>query len=133
MHSPPCPQWMQITLLMAGIYNILWGSWVVLFPSHIFIFAELEQPNHPWLWQALGMTILVFGVAYILAHKNPLRHWPIVAAGLLGRILGPIGFFHALYLETITWKFGITLLTNDAIWLIPFALILWKAYQLRDA
>ena len=101
------------------------------FPSHMFTFAGLQQPLYPWLWQTVGMTIFVFGVAYILAHKNPLRHWPIVAAGVLGRILGPIGFFYSLYQGTITWKFGVTLITNDAIWLVPFTLILWKAYKLH--
>ncbi len=123
--------WMQRTLLLAGIYNVLWGSWVVLFPSHMFIIAQMTPPNYPWLWQAVGMTILVFGVAYLLAHRDPLRHWPIVAAGVLGRILGPIGFFYALHQGSIAWKFGMTLLTNDALWLIPFSLILWKAYQLH--
>lgn len=120
---------MRLTLLLAGIYNIAWGSWVVLFPSHIFVFAGLPRPAYLWTWQTVGMTIIVFGVAYVLAHQNPMRHWPLVAAGLLGRILGPIGFFYSLYQGTMNWKFGITLITNDAIWLIPFALILWNAYK----
>jgi small multidrug resistance pump len=127
------PRWMRLTLLLAGLYNIAWGSWVALFPGHIFAFAGMAPPNYPWLWQTVGMTIGVFGVAYLLACQNPLRHWPVVAAGVLGRVLGPLGFFYYLYLGEIPWAFGATLITNDALWLVPFTLILLKAYQTHAA
>jgi len=39
-------------------------------------------------------------------------------------ILGPIGFAKALADGTFPPTFGLTILTNDLIWWIPFALVL---------
>ena len=122
-------RWMQLTLYLAGIYNIIWGSLVSLYPNELFILAGMQVPLYPELFQCIGMMIAVFGVAYLLVGHNPIRHWPIVAAGLLGRILGPIGFAVGLANGVFTFKAGLTILTNDLIWLIPFTLILWAAYQ----
>jgi hypothetical protein len=38
----------------------------------------------------------VYGVEYAAAALAPLRHWPVVLAGLLGKILGPIAFLSAV-------------------------------------
>lgn len=123
------PKWMQRTFLLAGIYNIAWGSWVVLVPIQLFHLVSLEEPNHIWLWQAIGMMIAVIGVAYLLASHNPLRYFPLIFAGWIGRILGPIGFITALIKQEINWKFGITLITNDLIWLPFFTIMLYQGWS----
>ena len=51
--------------------------------------------------------------------------------GLLGKILGPIGFVKALADGTFPPTFGLTILTNDLIWWVPFAMILWAAAMHR--
>ncbi|MFT0213987.1 hypothetical protein VQ643_15525 [Pseudomonas sp. F1_0610] len=121
--------WMCAVLYLAGVYNITWGTIVALFPNELFLLAGMEVPKYPALFQCIGMMIAVFGAAYLAAGHNPIRHWPIVFAGLLGRILGPIGFAYGLMEGTFTLKAGITILTNDLIWIIPFAMILWAAYR----
>ena len=70
------------------------------------------------------MIVGVYGVGYAIAAYDPVRHWPIVLVGLLGKTFGPIGFvFSAVYCE-LPWIAGLTLLTNDLVWWIPFGLIL---------
>ena len=125
------PNWTKVILYLAGMYNIIWGIIVVTFPIELFEIAGMKQPNYPELFQCIGMMIAVFGVAYLAAAPNPLRHWPIVLAGLLGRILGPIGFIYSAVKGTFTWIAGITIITNDLIWLLPFSLILYKAFITR--
>ncbi len=122
------PKWMCITLYLAGIYNIAWGIAVSLYPNELFLLADMEAPQYPALFQCIGMMIAVFGAAYIAAGHNPLRHWPIVFAGLLGRILGPISFIYGVYQGVFTWKAGVTIITNDLIWIIPFGVMLWQAW-----
>ncbi len=126
MQSKP---WMSAVLYLAGIYNIIWGTIVALFPNELFALAGMPASNYPVLFQCIGMMIAVFGAAYLAAGHNPIRHWPIVFAGLLGRILGPIGFLYGVIHGTFTLQAGLTILTNDIIWIIPFAMILWAAYQ----
>lgn len=123
------PVWMTRWLRAAAIYNVFWGAWVVLFPSSYFTWVGMEPPRYPELWQCVGMIVGVYGLGYWAASRDPLRHWPIVLVGLLGKILGPIGFLQAIVKGSLPLGFGATLLTNDFIWWIPFALILWRAFE----
>lgn len=126
--------WMSWVLRCAGIYNVVWGAFVVLFPAALWNWLGMEQPNYPFLWQCIGMIVGVYGVGYWAAASNPIRHWPIVLVGFLGKVFGPMGFVWAYFIEkTIREpKFGLTLITNDVIWWIPFGLILWRAWKGRD-
>lgn len=115
---------MRKTLVLAGIYNILWGAWVVLFPGIWFAWIDLEAPRYPELWQCIGMVVGCYGVGYWIASFDAIRYWPIVFVGLLGKVFGPIGFAWALYQETLPLEFGWMILFNDLIWWGPFAGIL---------
>ncbi len=121
--------WKSITLKAAAIYNILWGAWVVLFPNQFFLLTGMEPLNHPMVWQGMGMVIGVYGLGYWWASFSPLRHWPIVAVGFLGKIFGPLGFVMNYLQGTVSATFGYTLITNDLIWWIPFFLILRDAQR----
>ncbi len=118
------PGWAFWWLRAAGVYNILWGAAVVLFPGWLFDFAGMEQPRYPQLWQCIGMIVGVYGIGYIAAARDHRRHWPIVLVGLLGKIFGPIGFAQALLNGDLPPAFGVTILTNDLIWWVPFGLML---------
>jgi hypothetical protein len=119
---------MRITLMASAAYNILWGVWVILFPNAIFRWVGMTPPLYPQLWQCIGMIVAAYGVGYAIAAHAPLRHWPIVLVGLIGKTLGPIGFLWAASGEQLPWSFGITIVTNDLIWIVPFALILRAAF-----
>lgn len=121
--------WMKTVLKIAGVYNVLWGAWVVLFPNHFFELTGMDLPTHVSIWQGMGMVIGVFGLGYWWAGDNPLVHWPIVAVGFLGKIFGPIGFVMNYIQGTIPFKFCYTMPTNDLVWWVPFALILYAAWQ----
>lgn len=116
--------WKSIILKAAAVYNILWGVWVVLFPNQFFILTGMEPINHPMVWQGMGMVIGVYGLGYWWASSNPIRHWPIVAVGFLGKIFGPLGFIMNYLQGKVSLTFAYTLITNDLIWWIPFILIL---------
>ena len=123
------PKWMKYVLILAGIYNILWGIVTVLYPDFYFKFSGMPAANYPEIWQCVGMIVGVYGIGYLIASVNPYKHWPIIFVGLLGKILGPIGYMNALMHDRFTLKAGLTNITNDLIWWIPFTIILWKAYK----
>ncbi len=128
-------KWMSVVLKLAGIYNIVWGTWVVLFPHMAFEISGAQIPNYLEIWQCVGMIVAVYGLGYWLAANNPLRHWPIVLVGFLGKIFGPIGFVFAIIKGTFPLVFGWNIIFNDLIWWIPFALILnqaWIKYRVTD-
>lgn len=121
--------WMKPVLLAAAAYNLAWGGFVVLFPAAMFAWFGMEPPNYPELWQCIGMIVGVYGIGYGIAAFDPVRHWPIVLVGFLGKLFGPIGFLQAALQGRLPWRFGWLNVTNDLIWLLPFALVLWRAYQ----
>jgi len=122
---------MALVLRLAAVYNLLWGGFVVLFPLVPFRWAGLEPPRYPEIWQCLGMVVGVYGVAYWIAARDPLHHWAIVLVGLLGKVLGPLGFLDAALRGALPWRAGWTLLTNDLVWWFPFTLILLRAWRAR--
>jgi small multidrug resistance pump len=132
-NKKPAGGWMKKVLLAAGVYNLLWGAFVVAFPLAPFRWFAMEAPNYPEIWQCVGMIVGVYGVGYAIAAYDPARHWAIVLVGFLGKFFGPIGFLNAAWQGRLPWSFGWVNLTNDLIWLVPFALILRHAYQVRGA
>jgi len=137
------PRWMTTALRLAAVYNIAWGLLTVFEPGWLFTLTGLEPPAYPFIWQCVGMIVGVFGVGYWIAAGDPFRHWPIVLVGLLGKILGPLGYAQGLLLadapglgaitHAVPPEFGLTLITNDLIWWIPFAMILWGAARAKHA
>jgi len=127
--EPAARSWMAGWLVAAGAYNLVWGAAVVLFPAVWFTALGMEPPRYPGLWQCVGMIVGVYGIGYLIAASNPVRHWPIVLVGLLGKILGPIGFLGAAWRGELPWTFGWTILTNDLLWWPAFSAILWTAFR----
>lgn len=127
--QPATPSWMSRVLVAAGIYNILWGAYAVLLPLHMFSLFGMEPPRYPELWQCIGMIVGVYGVGYLAAATDPMRHWPVVLVGFLGKVFGPIGFLQAAITGAMPWSFGLNIIFNDLIWWVPFFLILREAYR----
>ena len=76
----------------AALYNFVWGSLNVIFPELFFLLVGMPPPNYPPLWQVVGMFVLVYAPAYWWAARFPARHPHLIAIGLLGKLLGPLGF-----------------------------------------
>lgn len=128
-HAAARPRWMRGVLLAAAAYNLLWGGLVIAFPLAAYGWLGIDPPNYPQIWQCVGMIVGVYGIGYWIAAHDPLRHWPIVLVGLLGKILGPIGFLNSAGAGTLPWSLGWMILTNDLVWWLPFGLILVAVYQ----
>jgi hypothetical protein len=116
-------------LLAAALYNMIWGACTVLWPTLAFRAFGMAPPNYPELWQCIGMIVGVYGIGYGIAARAPLRHWPIVLVGLLGKIFGPLGFAWALARGTFAPGFLLIIFFNDLIWWLPFARLLKRAWR----
>ena len=123
------PAWARRTLWAAAVYNLAFGAWAVLLPAQWFHLGGMKVPEQLFVWQCVGMIVGVYGVGYACAAPRPLRHWPIVLVGLLGKILGPIGFLDAALRGDVPWRSGWLILTNDLVWWLPFAAMLRSAWR----
>lgn len=118
-------------LIAAGVYNLAWGALTVLYPAWLFRLTGLAEPNYPFIWQCVGMIVGVYGIGYLAAARDPVRHWPIVLVGFLGKIFGPLGYASGVVRGEVPPEFGWTLLTNDLIWWVPFAMMLYHAFRVN--
>jgi len=133
----PTPGWMTTTLRLAAVYNVAWGGLTILYPNWLFDLTALEPPRYPFIWQCVGMIVGVYGLGYWIAATNPARHWPIILVGLLGKLFGPAGYATGLiagglglsFIPPVPAEFGVTLITNDLVWWVPFMLILLHAFR----
>ncbi len=133
MNSDKLPAWPAWILQAAAVYNVLWGTWVVLLPNHLFDLTGIDRPNYPGIWQCVGMIVGVYGIGYWIAARDFVRHWPIVFVGLLGKTLGPIGFLQSAVTGLLPWSWGLTILFNDVVWWLPFAAMLYLAVKFHNA
>jgi small multidrug resistance pump len=121
-------RWSSVVLALAGVYNLGWAAWAILSPETSFPYSGLaragEPLNYPQLWQGLGMVIGVFGVGYLLAATDPVRHWGIVAVGLLSKVLAGGGTLAAVAAGQNPPAALVPSLCNDLVWWVPFGLVL---------
>ena len=124
---------------LAGFYNIVFGLWAALFPDAFFRLLDLGEPSHPAIWACLGMVVGLYGLVYLqVAFTDPARRrtaltfggrrveydftrW-LIALGLLGKILGPIGFVIAVSSRELPLRMLSLVVFNDLIWWAPFLL-----------
>jgi peroxiredoxin len=129
---PHVPRWMTRWLIAAGVYNLVWGALTVLYPAWLFDLTGLDAPSYPFIWQCVGMIVGVYGIGYLAAARDPIRHWPIVLVGFLGKIFGPMGYVMGRVRGDVPPEFGVTLLTNDLIWWVPFSMMLYAAFRFHS-
>jgi len=98
-------------MVAAAVYNALWGLGVVVLAG-------------PVAWKCVGMLVACYAPGYWWASRRPLPE--IVAIGLLGKILGPIGFVWAAATGRLPLQFGIVILANDVVWWPAFVAYLGR-------
>jgi hypothetical protein len=115
----------------AALYNFVWGALNILFPELFFRLVGMAPPNYLPLWQVVGMFVLVYAPAYWWAARFPARHHHLIVIGLLGKLLGPLGFVWSAWSGSLPLAFGWTLLSNDLVWWPAFGLYLRDAARLN--
>ncbi len=128
------PRWHGRMLKAAAACSLFSGLYSAAFPEFAMSLLKVEpQAGYAELWRYLGITLCVYGVGYWCASDAPVRHFLFVLVGLLGKILGPIGFLLAARNGTLPMLPGIVFLVNGLFWSIPFTAVLLHARHLHLA
>lgn len=120
----------RCTFVAAGLYNLAWGLLSAVYPQWFFTFAGMEPPRYPEIFACLGMVIGLYGILYFQVALFPERSWLIVAVGLAGKVLGPIGLAVLIFQGRWPLRALILTVTNDLPWLIPFGLYLYDVFDM---
>lgn len=114
----------RIIFWLAAVYNLSFGLWAIFLPQLFFDLFKLEPPQYQAIWQCLGMVIGVYGILYGYAALRLERATPIIAVGLLGKVLGVIGWILTVGYGEFPLRTFTLILLNDIIWWLPFALFI---------
>ena len=118
----------SVILRAAAIYNLAYSLLLAFYPNQTFHW--LAMPETPAIMiQGLGMMVGVYGLAYWIAGSDPMKYWPLVAVGIVGKTLGPIGFALGLAKGVFLWKSTLMIVFSDLIWWWPFWAILLRAWR----
>ncbi len=114
---------------LAALYNLAFGLWAGLAPDAFFDLFHLRQPLYPAIWSCLGMVVGTYGLGYAYAALRLERAAPFIVIGLIGKVLGPIGW--VLTVRSGEWPVRTfpLVLFNDLVWWLPFALFLIDGTQ----
>ncbi|MFL5728247.1 MAG: alkyl hydroperoxide reductase [Cytophagaceae bacterium] len=109
----------RIFFACAALYNIFWGIVIILYPALPFALAEITPLNYPFLMSGIGMFVGVYGYGYWVVSREPRRYPQLVVIGLMGKVLGPVGWAYHVYLDSVPLRTMWVNVFNDLIW-IPF-------------
>jgi hypothetical protein len=121
----------RAVFLVAGLYNLGWGAFSVLDPQWLFSFAGMTLQNYPEIFACLGMVVGLYGILYLEVARVPEQGWLLAAVGLMGKILGPIGWLNLVWRGHWPVSTAVLCLTNDLIWWVPFGLYLYDSWPTR--
>ena len=113
----------RIAFVLAGCYNLAFGLWAAIWPHAFFELFSIPPPRYPGIWACLGMVVGVYGLLYWHAAWKLDTAWPIIAVGLVGKVLGPIGMVVS-FGDDWPRRLGMICVYNDLIWWLPFGLFL---------
>jgi hypothetical protein len=123
----------RVVFTAAGVYNLAFGAWAGLFPGAFFRVFQLDPPRYPSLWACLGMVVGVYGLLYLQAARRLETAWPIIAVGLLGKVLGPAGLlWMAASGGDLPPRMLSLLVFNDLSWWLPFGLFLLEGTRIGE-
>ena len=114
----------RIVFGLAALYNLAFGLWAGFAPYAFFDLFHLRPPLYPSIWSCLGMVVGTYGLAYGYAALRLDRAAPFIALGLLGKVLGPIGWIATVRAGEWPIRTFPLVLFNDIVWWLPFGLFL---------
>ncbi|MGZ3750308.1 MAG: hypothetical protein ACXVB0_15055 [Mucilaginibacter sp.] len=118
-------KWAKVILIVAALYNAFWGILISIYPQMI-LFGNPSTGFLLMMLRCICMLVGVYGIAYYFASREPVRYWPLILVGLIGKIIGPIGAVYYVWLGEIKPNFLYVNLFNDLIWIVPFGWILYQ-------
>ncbi|HEX9627746.1 MAG TPA: hypothetical protein VGA00_12470 [Acidiferrobacterales bacterium] len=122
------PRWMHHVMRAAGLYNLGYGLLLAAYPAETF--AWLGMPETPEIMiRCIGMMVGVYALCYWIAGSDPVHYWPLVAVGIVGKTLGPVGFLHGSLTGVFAAQGWIMIFLNDIIWWLPFWWIVLHAWD----
>ncbi|MCC5936046.1 MAG: hypothetical protein JJU34_02075 [Lunatimonas sp.] len=120
-------------LLLAGVYTFIWGAFFKWFgPTVLGWMASESVLNSIASTNAFGTFGMLIGFLIFLSAFYPFSWVYLIGLGIVGKLVS-LAWFVLAYSDVVTWnkRSFFYLIANDLIWIIPLAIIGYKALQGR--
>jgi len=124
--------WMRGLLLLAGAYNLGWGFFIYHFPNSFYRWVSQTEQAAPSVIEWQGLGVLLFGAVYIALAIYPATLWYLLAVGVASKVVGAAWFYWIVLDGMATRQFLFHLIMNDLVWVVPFGIILARAFQVNQ-
>src|SRR5262245_47154532 len=121
-----------MVFVLAALYNLAFGAWAGFAPYAFFNLFDLRPPLYPAIWSCLGMVVGTYGLGYAYAALRLDRAIPFIVIGLVGKVLGPIGWLVTVRSGELPVRTFPLVLFSDLVWWLPFALFLIDGNRLGE-
>ncbi len=130
---PTFPMPMRGLLLLTGMYTVAWSAFFKWFGRDLLRWLSISTEASAGLesnW--MGTVGLVFGVLIFLSAFYPISWVHLIAAGIVGKIIGAF-WFNIEFADILGWnkRTIFHLVFNELIWLIPLAIIYLRALRVK--
>ena len=112
-----------VLLVAAGAYNLVLATVLGLFTGTLFGWFGVEPPGSPLVWRCVAAAVGAYGLLYLHAARRMERARPIVAVGLLAKVLTP-----AVLIGLVAQGTGVVvgrmlplIVLSTMVWWVPFA------------
>ena len=109
--------------LLAAAHNILGGLMLLVRFDAVLAEMGFATASPRFLLQLLFISVIIFGVAYLVIALNPLASRGLVFIGLLSKLAGAMMSYRAMYRHELVADWTGPLI-HDVVWAIGFGVFL---------
>ena len=128
---PGLSPWMRGVLLLAAIYNLAWGIFIYNFSDAFFHWVTESTRVTPDIISYQGIGVMLFAALYFVSALYPQKFWYFIIIGVISKIIGSIWFYLNIMEQQVTKRFLFHIIMNDIAWVIPLAIIAFRASQIK--
>lgn len=128
--APTLLPWMKGLLRFAAGFNICAGLHMLILYHETYKVIGMPKPEIQFPIQLVGLLVALFGVAYYLVARHPLRNRQMLALGWWSKFLGSCLGLGYILLGKLPPRFFLVFFFADIIYLWPFYLIIRRLDQL---
>jgi hypothetical protein len=115
----------RIMFTTAALFNWMAGGAVVINAVWLFgLFGVTPLPTEPLFLQLFAWLVIVFGIGYFWASRDPVANVPIIKLGMIGKLSVVLVSLACVMTGSISWQLMI-LVSADLL----YAILFWRALK----
>ena len=109
----------------AALFNWMAGGAVAINAVWLFgFFGVTPLPTEPLFLQLFAWLVIVFGIGYFWASRDPVANVPVIKLGMLGKLSVVLVSMACVLTGSVSWQFMLVVSVD-----LLYAILFWRALQ----